>query len=162
MSFCPTSRTRNTAGFTLLEVLITVAIVGILAAIALPNYSEYIRRGKIIEATSKLGDLRTDMERYFMDNRRYTTVLGSGVCGIAAGRIANYNLDSGRHFDIIPFACADNTYTLRAQGIAAKGMGGFSYDINELNQKSTAAVPAGWTTPVPNTCFAIRKDGSCS
>ncbi len=40
-------------GFTLLEVMIVTAIVAVLAAIALPNYSDYIKRGKIIEATSR-------------------------------------------------------------------------------------------------------------
>jgi type IV pilus assembly protein PilE len=164
MPFCRTPRVPSTTGFTLLEVMIVVAIVGILAAIALPSYSEFVRRGKIIEATTKLGDLRTDMERFFMDNRRYTTLPGSGVRGlaVAGGRIANYNGDSGRQFDITPVNCADNAYTLRATGIAAKGMSGFAYDIDQLNQKSTFSLPAGWTTPSPNTCFAIRKDGSCS
>jgi len=163
MRCCSKSYARQIAGFTLLEVLITVAIVGILAAIALPSYSEYIQRSKIIDATSKLGDLRTDMERYFMDNRRYTTVAGGSVCGldVAGGRIAAYNADGGRHFDISAVNCTDVAYTLRATGIAAKGMNGFTYDINQLNQKTTTALPGGWSMPSPNNCFAIRKDGSC-
>jgi type IV pilus assembly protein PilE len=43
----------------MLEVMIVVAIVAILAAIALPNCADYVKRGKIIEATSALSDLRT-------------------------------------------------------------------------------------------------------
>src|SRR6516162_2622938 len=64
-------------GFTMLEVMIVVAIVGILAAIALPNYSDYVKRGKIIEATSALSDLRTRYEQFYLDNRTY-----AGGCAV--------------------------------------------------------------------------------
>lgn len=163
MPFCPSSRARST-GFTLLEVMITVGIVGILAAIALPNYSAYVQRGKIVEATSKLGDLRTDMERFFMDNRTYAA---GGNCGIDNGpatRIPQYNADPGRAFTI---SCTPTVappgYTITATGIASKGMANFAYTINELNQKTTTNVPtaAGWTG-IGTNCFVIRKDGTCS
>jgi len=160
MPFCLPSRARNTAGFTLLEVLITVAIVGILAAIALPSYSEYIQRSKIIDATSKLGDLRTDMERFFMDNRTYRS---GAVCGVdtAGGRIFNYNQDGKRAFNISCATPTATTYTLTATGMASNNMSGFVYAIDQLNNKTTVALPGGWTLPSPNTCFAVRKDGSC-
>lgn len=150
----------KSSGFTLLEVLITVAIVGILAAIALPSYSEFVSRSRIIDATSKLGDLRTDMERYFMDNRTY---LSGVTCGLDTGvgsRIATYNADPGRHFDISCPGPTATTYVLRATGIATRGTGGFTYDINQLNAKSTVSLPAGWLG-TGNTCFVVRKDGSC-
>ncbi len=162
MSFCAQSRVKSASGFTLLEVLITVAIVGILAAIALPSYSEYITRSKIIEATSKLGDLRTDMERFFMDNRTYAS---GGNCGIdngASTRIPLYNSDPGRNFQL---SCAvvavPPGYTITATGLAAKGMSGFVYTIDQLNRKATTGVGTGWTGAGTN-CFVVRKDGSCS
>ncbi len=58
-------------GFTLIEVMIVVAIVAVLAAIALPNYSDYIKRGKIIEATSALSDARTRFNQFYLDHRTY-------------------------------------------------------------------------------------------
>src|ERR1700676_1856845 len=67
-------------GFTLLEVMIVVAIVAVLAAIALPNYSDYVKRGKIIDATSKLSDARVHLEQWFQDNRTY-----AGACTAVTG-----------------------------------------------------------------------------
>ena len=69
-------------GFTLIEVMIVVAIVAVLAAIALPNYADYVKRGKIIEATSALSDLRTRYEQYYLDNRTYA----GGCAGDQADR----------------------------------------------------------------------------
>jgi type IV pilus assembly protein PilE len=72
---------RRAAGFTLIEVMVVVAIVGILAAIAYPSYQTFIQRGKIIDATNKLSDFRVKMEQWFQDNRTY---LGAdGKCGVA-------------------------------------------------------------------------------
>ncbi len=52
-------------GFTLLELLIVLAIIGILSAIAIPSYRDYIIRGKITEATSNLGDMRIKLEQFY-------------------------------------------------------------------------------------------------
>ena len=60
-------------GFTLIEVMIVVAIIAILATVALPAYTDYVRRGKIAEGTSALLAMKTKMEQYFADNRSYTT-----------------------------------------------------------------------------------------
>ena len=70
-------------GFTLMEMMIVVAIVGILAAIALPAYNEQIRRSRILDGTTKLGDFRSQMEKYFLDWRTYRTVPAAGnACGV--------------------------------------------------------------------------------
>ena len=53
-----------------------------------------------------------------------------------------------------------STYTIQADGIAAEGMTGFSYSINEANVKSTLGAPSGWSKSA--TCWTTRKDGSCS
>jgi len=149
------------AGFTLIEMLVTVAIVGILAAIALPSYSTFVMRSKIIDATTKLGDLRSNMEKAFMDRRTY--VLG-GICSAEAdGTIAKYNADPASNFRFTcpPAFLTATTYTLQADGIPAKGMGGFTFTVDERNNKLTTGVSPLWAVAVPINCWVTRKDGSC-
>lgn len=141
-------------GFTLIEVMITVAIIGILAAVALPAYDNYMTRSKIAEATANLADLRVKMEQYFNDNRTYEVVGGQ------TPPCAPTNTADIKYF---AFTCnpaqTATTYTIQAQGTGS--MTGFTLTINQSNQKTTAAVPAGWTTPAPNTCWIRAKDGRC-
>lgn len=142
-------RTRH-AGFTLLEVLITVVIVGILAAIALPAYTDQIMRGKIVDGTTKLGDVRAQLEKYFLDNRTY-------VGGCAAVIPAAVGSDA---FTITCPTETATTYLLQADGIAGKGMAGFTYTVDQTGTKATTGLPSGWTSPSAN-CWSIRKDGAC-
>ena len=67
------SLSRKTAGFTLIEVMIVVAIVGILAAVAYPSYQEHVRKTKRADAQSALMELAQFMERYYTANGRYLT-----------------------------------------------------------------------------------------
>jgi len=152
---------RTLAGFTLLEVMITVVIVGILASIALPSYNYFITRSRITEATNTLSNMRTQMEKWFMDHRSYDD--GTGKCGIEAAvpnLIATYNGDANNKFAIDCPAVAQSAYRLRATGGGT--MAGFVYEINEQNVKKTTGLPGGWTLPSPSTCWVLRKDGSCS
>ena len=64
-------------GFTLIEVMITVAIVAILASIALPSYQEHVRKAKRAEAQSILLEAAQYMQRYYSGNDRYTATQGS-------------------------------------------------------------------------------------
>lgn len=64
---------RNNKGFTLIEVMIVVAIIGILAAIAYPSYDEYVKRGNRTEGQAFLQDVAARQERYFSQNNAYIT-----------------------------------------------------------------------------------------
>ncbi|MGI0117291.1 type IV pilin protein [Zooshikella sp. RANM57] len=70
---------KNTAGFSLIELMIVVAIIAILAAIAIPSYREYIQRGNKSEAKSKLMELMQVQQKYFTQNLRYANKLGLEV-----------------------------------------------------------------------------------
>jgi type IV pilus assembly protein PilE len=148
----PACRSRAERGFTMIELMMTVAVIAILAAVALPNYTEYIQRSKIIEATNKLAEHRVRMEQYFQDNRTYA---GAGTaCGVADPPFA-----SGK--DAFKVACTGasaTAYTVTATGQGT--MSGFVFTIDQSNARKTTSVPAKWTTN--DTCWVLRKSGACS
>jgi len=143
-------------GFSLIELMVTLAIIAILASIALPSCSEYITRSRLVDAHTRLGDLRIQMEKYFQDNRTY--VNAGGACGITAGQLANVNADPSRSFDFTCPGPTATTYLLVATGRAAKNMTNFIFDVDQSGNK-TSQGPAGWTAA---PCWFVRKDGSCS
>ena len=65
------NKIRNRKGFTLIELLIVVAIIGILAAVAIPQFSQYRQKGYNSAATSDLKNFKTAMEAFFADNQQY-------------------------------------------------------------------------------------------
>lgn len=81
-------RTTRPAGFTLLELMIVVAVIAVLAAIALPNYIEQVRKGKRAEAVQAIGDMQLRQERWRADNSSYATL--DELTGSAANSTA-YN-----------------------------------------------------------------------
>jgi type IV pilus assembly protein PilE len=66
-------------GFNLIELMIVVAIIGIIAAIAVPIYTNYVYRSKQTEAKSLLMTIKTDQEQYRAENQNYTSVLDNLV-----------------------------------------------------------------------------------
>jgi type IV pilus assembly protein PilE len=138
---------KTNKGFTLLELLVVVAVVGILAMLALPAYDDYVIRGKLVEGTSTLSDGRVRMEQFFQDNRTYA----SGPVPVAPPPSTfTYGVSN----------TSPTTYTLTATGNGK--VTGFVYTIDQNNVKSTTAAPAGWAAAVmPTTCWITRKGGIC-
>ena len=72
-------------GFTLIEMMIVVAILGIVTAIAVPSYSEYVRKGKRADAKVELLRIAQLQESYFVQNLSYAKDLTTGAGGLGLG-----------------------------------------------------------------------------
>lgn len=93
-------------GFTLIELMIVVAIIGILAAIAIPNFKNYSKRARQSEAKQELGNIRTLQEVYRSEN---------GVYGSTAAAV-NWTTPTGTTY---------YTYTIGADTSTAAGKAAF-------------------------------------
>ncbi len=143
---------RTQSGFTFIEAMITVTIIGILAAIAVPMYNEYITRSQLVEAHSNLGQYRIAMEQHYQDNRNYK---GTGLDGCGAAEPAKTNFT---------YTCvlgkADQAYVATATGNATSRAKDFVFTINERNERKTTGAPSLWQpVPFPADCFVTRKKG---
>jgi len=138
---------KKNQGFTLIELMIVVAIVAILSAIAVPMYTDYITRAQLVPAHTGLNSGRVIMEQYYQDNRRYD-------CTDAALTARLPRIDK------FALACVstDQTFTLTATGSEGRVLG-FAMTINETGARATTAAPTGWT-PSETGCFVTRK-GHC-
>lgn len=157
---------RRTGGFTLIELMITVAIVGILAAVALPSYRNYAIRGKLVEGTNALAALRAQMEQYYQDNRTYqsltTPTVINSPCSptvLATAQPKSFTLSCSVP---VPAAGATPTYLLTATGNAGTMVANAAYTVNQSNVMATTVFPAAWgTVPSGTTCWLMKKGDSC-
>lgn len=72
MHFDTMMKNRRAKGFTLIELMMAVVVIGILVAVAMPSYQDYVRRGHRTAAQAFLMDVAQRQQQYFMDNRGFT------------------------------------------------------------------------------------------
>jgi type IV pilus assembly protein PilE len=143
--FLSSTALRGTTGFTLIEVLITIAIVAILASIAYPSYTDYLRRGQAQEAPGVLADFRARMEQYYQDNRNYGT---GATCGIAAPAPKNFS-----------WSCTNSgqSYLATATGNTGSLVKGLAYSIDQTNSQRTTCTGCAWNFTGTQSYWVLRK-----
>jgi type IV pilus assembly protein PilE len=149
---------KRQAGVTLIELLIVIAIIGIISAIALPAYRDYVIRGKLTDSQAFLGATRTRLEQYYQDNRSYPAECGGTAAGLPA-----FTIPASQYFT---YACAagataGQTFVLTATGVTGAGTGGFTFTVNEQGDRNTTGVPSdgGWSTKAG--CWITKKPNIC-
>lgn len=137
-------------GFTLIELMVTVAIIGILMAVAIPAYGNYVIRARTTEAFTAIGGFQPAAEQYWANKRTFA--------GVGERKPANTP-----NFSYAVSGDTDSAYLLTATGI--NKMAGLVYTIDQSGNKKTTVVAgstafAGWTGN--DTCWVDRKGGLCT
>ena len=136
MTYLYPERKLAGSGFTLIDMMIVIAIVAICAAVALPSYSDYLRRSQLPEAFTFLSDYRVKMEQYYQDSRNYGT---SAQCAVdpAANSWNAFTPPGSKYFS---FACETTTaaqgYKVTATGITGQAIG-HVYTVNQNGDRAT-------------------------
>ena len=141
------------AGFTLIELMIVVVIIGTLAAIVIPQYSDYVRRARVSEALGLLAGTRPRMEQFFQDNRTFFGACDSNTVATPPGQTKGFKFECT--------GLSATAYTVTATGLDNTSTSGFVYTLNQTGAKGTTTLGAGWTGAPSTTCWISSKGGTC-
>ncbi len=133
-------------GFTLIELMIAVLVVGVLLSISIPQYRDYIIRSKIVEGTSTLMSLSVKLEQFYQDNRTYVGACANNSIAPIPTNLKYFNIDC---------EVTEQGYLLKA----TSKDGDFVYQLDENENKLTLVVPEGWINV--ESCWIGKNNGQC-
>ena len=142
------SQMNKMRGFTLVELMIVVAIVGIIAAVAVPNYIDYVRRGHVADMTSALSDAKLRVEQRYADSRTYNNALCAADPGVEIQNTENHTVKC-----VTPDG---QTYTITGTG--KDSIDGFIYSVTETGAKRSDLGDA-WGGAVFAGRWVMKKGG---
>lgn len=134
-------RKPDQKGFTMIELMVVVVIVGVLAAIAVPIYGKYVKNSRVTEATSRIGEIVTAAKAWAMENQDASgnptwPSAASGIVDLTATQNFSYAITSGGG------ANANSTaFGLTATGVAGGRMEGVSVVVSVPNINSNGDAP---------------------
>lgn len=140
-------------GFSLIELMVAVAIVGILAAIAMPSYSNYVIRGSRAAAQTELLELASLQEKIYLNSSAYTASITTAYNGTSAGGLGRTSGQTPDGKYTLALSGVGQTYTLRATPVAGgkqTGDGCITIQENGLrqwhenNDACNSASPKSW------------------
>lgn len=140
-------------GFTLIELMIVVAIIALLSAVAMPQYTNYIRRGQVAEAGAFLSDYRVKMEQYFQDYKNYGTT--NCVDGANPPSWASFSTTQAKYFSFSCLLNGTSGYVITATGKGGQAIG-HAYTIDQNNTHTTTAFKGATVSGV--SCWRFKGD----
>lgn len=144
------TRKKSVLGFTLIELMITVAIVGILAAVAFPSYTAYLAKGRRADARVQLASAQQWAERFYSENFNYATdTAGNAVATTFNAQAFSSSPRVGEGTALytisLTVATTSQTYTLTAAPIAGRAMAADacgSYTLNNTGRRGVTGTEA--------------------
>jgi prepilin-type N-terminal cleavage/methylation domain-containing protein len=136
-------RKPNQKGFTMIELMVVVVVIGILAAIAIPIYGKYIKNARVSEATGRIGEIITASKAYAQEHQdanaipQWPPTAGGGIATLEATELFTYAIQAGGG------TAATGPITFRATGTGK--MTGVQVDVTvpSITSNGTAPVVTG-------------------